>query len=51
MAEKSDAEKCISQFSGEWFDEPDKGRGPAVASSSALDDGRDEFKNALIRVI
>lgn len=27
FAENSDAEKCIAQFSGEWFDPRDKGRG------------------------
>jgi hypothetical protein len=28
FAEKSDAEKCIEHFNGEWFDPRDKGRGP-----------------------
>jgi hypothetical protein len=27
FAEKSDAEKCMTQFGGEWFDERDKGKG------------------------
>jgi hypothetical protein len=30
FAEKSDAEKCIEHFNGEWFDPRDKGRGPLV---------------------